>query len=94
MHYCVEGIIYEESVNDETALRAFWQSIFALAREGYEVDVFDESKLVNEVSAKEVVTYTTESEEDALIWSKNMVDQGYHVHISFKDGIFTCTAVK
>ena len=94
MCYNVDGITYEESIDGEIARRAFWQRIFSLVREGYEIDVFAENTVGSETSSKDVVVYTTESEEDAMKWSEKMTDKGYHVHISFKNGTYTCTAVK
>lgn len=94
MYYSVDGAVYDESLNDEKDIYAFWQHIFALVREGHEVDVFAGSTTNNVSSAKDVVTYTTKSEEDALKWAEKMTDNDYHVHISFKDGVYTCTAVK
>ena len=94
MCYNVDGITYEESIDGEIARRAFWQRIFSLVREGYEIDVFAENTVGSETSSKDVVVYTTENEEDAMKWSEKMIDKGYHVHISFKNGTYTCTAVK
>ena len=94
MFYNIDGITYEEPIDDEIAKRAFWQRIFSLVREGYEIDVFSKDTVGGETTSKDVVTYTTENEEDAMKWSEKMTDKGYHVHISFKDGTYTCIAVK
>lgn len=94
MHYSVDGASYSVSINGEASMNAFWQQIFALVREGYEVEVFNESKTNNVLSTKEVITYTTKSEEDAHAWAVAMTDQGYHVNITYKDGVYTCTAIR
>lgn len=94
IYYRVGSQVYEETLNDELAIRLFWQRIFAMAREGYEVDVFNGSTIGNGASTKEVISYTTESEEDATKWVNKMTEEGYWVRVTFKDGVYTCTAIK
>lgn len=94
IYYRVGSQVYEETLNDELAIRLFWQRIFAMAREGYEVDVFNGSTIGNGASTKEVISYTTESEEDATKWANKKTEEGYLVRVTFKDGVYTCTAIK
>ncbi len=79
---------------DDVAWDLFLTRMLALAREGYEVTIF--SGLSSGHNSKEVVTFTTDNEDEAKHWAKNMTEQGYNVTISFDDktGIYTCTAMK
>lgn len=82
-------------VNDDEAWDAFMDRMLALAREGYSVTISGgTSQFISQ--AKDVVTYTTTSEEDAKTWTKHMIDEGYSVAISYDDrtGIYTCIAIK
>ena len=83
-----------ENLNSDEEWSLFLDRMFALAKEGYEVTIIGNNSSVS--SAKEVVTYTTTSEEDAKNWTKNMVQQGYDVSISYDDrtGVYTCIAIK
>ena len=90
------GDVYDSTVlTDDAAWDAFLDRMLALAREGYEVTIFNGSS-ANGASSKEVVTYTTDNEDDAKHWAKQMFDEGYQVTIKYDDetGIYTCTAVK
>lgn len=83
-----------DNLNSDEEWDLFLDRMLALAKEGYEVTIFGNTSSTS--SAKEVVTYTTTSEEDAKNWAKDMIQQGYEVHISYDDrtGLFTCTAIK
>ena len=90
------GDLYGSTVlTDDAAWDAFLDRMLALAREGYEVTIFNGSS-ASCTSSKEVVTYTTDNEDDAKHWAKHMFDEGYQVTIKYDDetGIYTCTAVK
>ena len=82
-------------ITDYEAWDSFMDRMLALAREGYSVTISGGTSQFNS-QTKEVVTYTTNSEEAAKTWTKHMIDQGYSVEISYDDrtGIYTCTAVK
>ncbi len=69
--------------------------LLALAREGYEVTVFN-NNVASPLSCKETVTFTTSDPDEATVWSKHMYEEGYTVTISYDDktGIYTCIAVK
>ena len=94
IQYSVDGISYSVVINDQSAMTDFWLRMFALVREGHEVSVFDETRASSESLSKEVVTFTTKSEEEALAWSEMMTGLGYHVNITQKNGVYTCTAIR
>ena len=92
--YSINGEMHCEVLYGEEAWQAFIDRMLALAREGYEISF---SRYGNTLvsQSKEIVTYTTKSEEDAHHWANSMAQQGYWVEISYdaKTGIYTCTAI-
>ena len=82
-------------ITDDEAWDAFMDRMLALAREGYTVTIFNGTAQFGSQS-KEVVTYSTTSEDDAKAWAKKMIDDGYSVEISYdvRTGVYTCTAIK
>ncbi len=82
-------------LDDDMSWGLFLDRMLALAREGYEVTIFN-GTLRSETGAKESVTHITDDEEDAKNWAKDMTLQGYYVTIKYDDetGIYTCTAMK
>lgn len=95
IHYTVDGVSYTTIINDETSWHQFLLRMVALAREGHSVSFRDSSQTGVSVT-KEVVTYTTTSEDDAVEWASKMIADGYSVDIQYdrKTGIYTCTAIK
>lgn len=68
----------------------------ALAREGYNVEVFDNNYSPSASPTKEVVTYTTSSDTAATEWTATKMSQGYTVQITYNqsDNTYTCRAFK
>ena len=95
IHYTIDGVSYTEIINGEASWHQFLLKMFALAREGHRVTFCDSSQSGVSVS-KEVVTYTTTSEDDAIEWASKMIADGYSVDIEYdkRTGIYTCTAIK
>lgn len=95
IHYTIDGVSYTEIINGEASWHQFLLKMFALAREGHRVTFRDSSQSGVSVS-KEVVTYTTTSEDDAIEWASKMIADGYSVDIEYdkRTGIYTCTAIK
>ena len=81
-------------LDDNTSWDLFLDRMLALAREGYEVTIFNNAS-PNSTGAKETVVFNTDNEDEAKQWAKEMTLQGYHVTIKFDDdtGIYTCTAI-
>ena len=92
--YSINGEVFRITLN-ESEWNAFVKWMLALAREGYEVS-FSKNGSSQMLHGKEIVTFTTTSEEEAHSWSDNMTTQGYEVTISFdkKTGEYTCIATK
>lgn len=92
--YIIDGEMYHQTVAGRQALMDLLQRMMALAREGHSVQVWDGNSCSGTFQAKETVTYTTHNENDALVWSAQMIDKGYKVSIEIKDGVYVCTAVR
>ena len=43
---------------------------------------------------KDVQTFTTTSQSEAIAWTKEMVNQGYTVDTTYKDGVYICVAIR
>ena len=95
MQYAINGVTHSVIINNETEEQALMQYLLALAREGYEVNVYNESAYALSAS-KETITYTTKSEEDAAAWGLKKVKEGYNVTYGYnsKTGEYTCIATR
>lgn len=92
--YSIDGEVFRITIN-ESEWDAFVERMLALAREGYRVS-FSKNGDSMVSPRKEIVTFTTTSEEEAHAWANNMANQGYEVTITYdkKTKIYTCEAVK
>ena len=96
LHYFVNGVPHSETLSSEDEYNAILLRLLALAREGYEVVVSNGNGLGIESLSKEVITYTTTKESEAVAWTKKKVDEGYMVNISYNQetGVYTCIAYR
>ena len=96
IRYTVDGTAYRQVIHSDEDLDALMLTLFALAREGYTVRMMDDNTTICETSAKEVLTFTTTKEEEAIKWTKEKIHEGYAVTTIFNDetGEYTCIAVK
>lgn len=94
--YTIDGVGYQATLHSDAEWNAFIAWMLALAREGREVTFYNPDAMDGTVSSKEVVTYTTPSEEDANKWASKMVANGYFVTIVYdtKSHEYVCTAIK
>lgn len=92
--YVVNGETHLATLQGENAWAAFLQSIFALAKEGYEISFRDLSSSSQTVEAKETVTFSTSKEKEAQEWCLQMAEKGYTVNLSYDKttGMYNCTA--
>ncbi|MBQ7489700.1 MAG: hypothetical protein IJT51_04185 [Bacteroidales bacterium] len=93
--YTIDGVQFDTVIRGEEEWNQFLKSLIALAKQEHSVSFRDKTfSSVN--SSKEVVTYTTTNENDAIEWSDKKTREGYEVWIEYdpKTGKFTCTAVK
>ena len=94
--YTINGITHTERLNTSAEYDALLLQLFALAREGYEVEIVGGDAARNEAMAKEVITFKTKKEEEATAWTKQKVDEGYTVQVTFNQatGEYTCIAYR
>lgn len=93
--YVIDGVPQTETLYGDDAWAMFLQRMFALVEKGHRVIFWNGTEPRTGIS-KEVVTYTTTSEDDAMEWAGKMANAGYEVIVEYdeKSGIFTCTAIK
>lgn len=96
VRYSIDGITHETNTSNEEDYNSLIDMLVALAKEGRNVTFWREDVTGTLSPTKDIVTFTTTSEVEAAAWSKNMMDHGYTVNISYntKTGIYTCTAIK
>ena len=92
--YSIDGVTQQIVIRGDEAWRNFLKQLTALARQGHRIQFRCEETRTNASTAKEVVTYTTYNEEDALAWCDLMSDKGYSVTMTYdkKSGRYICTA--
>ena len=95
LYYTAGGEVGQTLLTNDEAWDLFMQRMLALAREGYVV-VISPTNGTSGHSTKEVVTFTTDNGDEATMWAKEMVNNGYSVSIAYdeKTGIYTCTATR
>ena len=70
--------------------------MFALAENGYTVQFWGNDRRQSCDAAKEVITFSTYSQEEAKKWAAQKREEGYAVTIQFdqQSGKYTCIAVR
>lgn len=96
MQYSVNGITHAVSIHNETEEQALMQYLLALAREGFEISIYNEYPYNYSASTKETLTYTTKNEKDAVAWGLKKFKEGYTVDYFYdpKTGEYTCIATR
>ena len=94
LSYSVDGEFSTEWIENEAAMSEFMKRMFILVNNGHQVEIRNERRTDNAMSPKDVVTFSTRSEEEAKQWSQMMIDKGYSVQIKKENGVYNCTAVK
>lgn len=94
IHYTIDGVEHQTSFADSASWQTFLRWLFVQAENGHNVSVYNTSATDNRVAVKDTVTYVTHDKDDAFNWAGKMVDEGYHVTISFNPdtGEYTCIA--
>ena len=92
LQYVVAGTSHTAILTNDVDWSLFMDNVFAMAKEGYTVEIQGNSN--SDMKYKETVTFTTTSEGEAKNWTTNMLLQGYDVSISYDDstGVYTCIA--
>ena len=94
--YSIDGVTQQIVIRGDEAWMDFLKQLTALARQGHRIQFRCEESRATTSTAKEVVTYTTSKEEDAIAWCNNMVHNGYSVSMEYDEvnGKYICTARK
>ncbi len=94
--YSIDGVTQQIVIRGDEAWMDFLKQLTALARQGRRIQFRCEESRATTSTTKEVVTYTTTSENDAMIWCDKMTNEGYSVTMVYdeKQGKFICTAIK
>lgn len=94
IQYCIDGVQHRKILHSEADRKNFIRWLFTLAKGGSTVVFCDETKANQPTAVKEVVTYTTTNEDDAIEWAHKMLDKGYKVSIFFdeENKVFICIA--
>jgi hypothetical protein len=94
--YSIDGVTQQIVIRGDEAWMDFLKQLTALARQGHRIQFRCEESRATTSTTKEVVTYTTTSENDAMIWCDKMTNEGYSVTMVYdeKQGKFICTAIK
>lgn len=96
VQYTVDDVSHTVSLIGEDTWHDFLDYMFALAEEGHVVSFRNVETASNAMSAKETVTYTTTSKDEAYAWADKMYKDGYAVTIRCdkEKGVYTCCAIK
>ena len=96
VQYAINGILHQETLNNESECDSRLMRLFALARNGYEVEFWDTGRIQNSAQSKEKVVYKTNDAGDAMRWSKEKMQEGYQVTVSYdqETGEYTCIAIR
>lgn len=95
MQYAINGVTHSVIIHNEAEEQALMQYLLALAREGYETSIYNESTYSPSTS-KETITYITKSEDDAVAWGLKKAKEGYKVDTTYnpKTGEYICIATR
>lgn len=94
IQYTVNGVEQLITFYGDEEWDAFVDKMMSLARQGYNVSICDKSIVSHGTLTKDVQTFTTTSQSEAKAWAKDMVNQGYTVDTTYKDGVYYCVAIR
>lgn len=94
--YMIDGVFYQATLHNDADWDALMHRLLTLAREGHHVVIAQGDSVTSLSMSKDVITFTTTSEEEANHWAEQMIQQGYSVSINFDDeaGEWKCIAYK
>lgn len=91
--YSIDGVTSHRTLHGEEAWTEFLDWLFHYVNSGHKVSVRD-GNIQTLQNTKEIVHFDTTDEEEAIRWSKLMLEQGYEVIIIYDErtGTYHCTA--
>lgn len=95
VYYSVDGKQFRRTLANEQELQELHEWLFSLAREGHRIEIRDANTPVVNFS-KDVQTFVTTNQEEAIKWCQKMEGEHYIVTIVYDErtGIYTCTAIR
>lgn len=91
--YSINGIQHRNILHSEEEYRAFIHELMNLARQGYEVVLYNENTWGNNATTKETIYYSTTDQADAENWAMLRQKEGYSVSIIFDEQTKTYNCV-
>ena len=93
--YRIDNNLYYANIQSPDDWHTFLDGLLAYARQGHNVSI-QRTSSSQTMPTKEVFTFETTNEEDAIAWADNMTEHGYAVTIKYdeKTGIYSLTAEK
>lgn len=94
--YMIDGVFYQATLYNDADWDALMHRLMVLARQGHRIIIAQGDNVNTSSLSKEVVTFTTTSEEEATVWAKEMAEAGYTVEIGFNEETqqWICIAIK
>lgn len=95
MIYYIDGCRYTRTISSEQEWDELHRWLFSLAKRGCRIVIGDTNQAITSLS-KDVQTYVTTNEADAIKWAKKMEADDYIVTVNYngRTGEFICTAIK
>lgn len=94
IQYTIDGVEQIITLHGDEEWDVFVAQMMSLARQGHDVSICDTSIASHGALTKDVQTFTTTSQSEAIAWTKEMVNQGYTVDTTYKDGVYICVAIR
>lgn len=96
IRYSVDGMVMYVTIRGEKEWLSFLDRMVALTKDGHQVSIKCLNSSNEQALSKNVVTYTTDNERDAIAWCTKMIGEGYDVTMNYdeKSGKYICNAEK
>ena len=96
VYYSVDGVEHQITLHGEAEYQTFIHEMTELAKQGRRVVVRDENRSTQSAATKEVLQFSTNSQEEAEKWINLRVKEGYSVSMTYDDktGTYNCVAWK
>ena len=96
MQYTIDGVIHSQRIHNKKEYSLFIHKMLALAEEGHNVTFFNEDKVSQNASTKEVHYYSTKDKNEAYNWAHSMSEAGYFVSVTYDEhtNTYNCVAYR
>ena len=92
--FTIDGVTHQTVFKSEQSWMEFLKQLTALAKQGHRVHFRCEETRTNTSAAKDVETFETPDEDEAVAWCNTMIDKGYEVTMYYdkESGKYICIA--